>query len=204
MTGRGMGFCILRIDPHEPQTATGFAGSGGRPVEITTKEASAFAEGLGHRSRDDGGQDGGCFAKEASEMPGGDGTGPGGMGPMTGRAAGYCAGYPVPGFANPIPGRGMGFGGFRAGWGRGFGFGRGLGLGFRGGRGRSGYWAAPYAAPAYPYAGAIAPYAAPYGAGPTPEQEADMLKGQAEYFEDALEGIKKRIAEIESKSEEKK
>ena len=31
-------------------------------------------------------------------MPLGDGTGPGGMGPMTGRAAGYCAGYPVPGF----------------------------------------------------------------------------------------------------------
>jgi len=30
-------------------------------------------------------------------MPGGDGTGPAGMGPMTGRAAGYCAGYPVPG-----------------------------------------------------------------------------------------------------------
>jgi len=34
-------------------------------------------------------------------MPRGDGTGPAGMGPMTGRAAGYCAGYPVPGYANP-------------------------------------------------------------------------------------------------------
>lgn len=34
------------------------------------------------------------------------------MGPMTGRAAGYCASYPVPGFMNPIPGRGfMGWGG---------------------------------------------------------------------------------------------
>ena len=30
-----------------------------------------------------------------------------------------------------------------------------------------------------------------------------MLKGQAEYFEDALEGVKKRIAEIEAKSDEK-
>ena len=30
-------------------------------------------------------------------MPGGDGTGPAGAGPMTGRAAGYCAGYPVRG-----------------------------------------------------------------------------------------------------------
>lgn len=40
-------------------------------------------------------------------MPAGDGTGPFRFGPMTGRAAGYCAGYPVPGFMNPIPGRGF-------------------------------------------------------------------------------------------------
>jgi len=33
-------------------------------------------------------------------MPAGDGTGPLGMGRMTGRAAGYCAGFPVPGFMN--------------------------------------------------------------------------------------------------------
>jgi hypothetical protein len=31
-----------------------------------------------------------------------------------------------------------------------------------------------------------------------------MLKSQAEYLEDALEGIRKRIAELEAKSEEKK
>ena len=37
-------------------------------------------------------------------MPAGDGTGPLGFGPMTGRGAGYCAGYPVPGYANVIPG----------------------------------------------------------------------------------------------------
>jgi len=35
-------------------------------------------------------------------MPLGDGTGPRGFGPMTGRAAGYCAGYSVPGYMNPI------------------------------------------------------------------------------------------------------
>jgi hypothetical protein len=95
---------------------------------------------------------------------------------------------------NPIAGRGFGRG-------RGFGFGRGLGLGFRGGRGPfgglragwGGYMGVPYVAPAYPY-----------GAAPTPQQETDMLKGQAEYFEDALEGIKKRIAELEAKTEEKK
>ena len=38
-------------------------------------------------------------------MPAGDGTGPAGMGPMTGRAAGFCAGYPTPGYMNPYGGR---------------------------------------------------------------------------------------------------
>lgn len=53
-------------------------------------------------------------------MPRGDGTGPNGMGSMTGRAAGYCAGFETPGFANPIAGRGRvtGFGGGRGGRGR--------------------------------------------------------------------------------------
>ena len=39
-------------------------------------------------------------------MPRGDGTGPAGFGPMTGRAAGYCAGYDVPGFADAPGARG--------------------------------------------------------------------------------------------------
>jgi hypothetical protein len=48
-------------------------------------------------------------------MPRGDGTGPVGMGPMTGRAAGYCAGYGMPGYMNPGYGRGF------QGWGIGYG-----------------------------------------------------------------------------------
>lgn len=51
--------------------------------------------------------------EEVSVMPWGDRTGPFGLGPMTGRAAGFCAGFPVPGFANPVPGLG---------WGRGWGW----------------------------------------------------------------------------------
>jgi len=58
-------------------------------------------------------------------MPRGDGTGPWGTGPMTGRAMGRCAGYETPGFTT-TPGwgggrRGMG-GGRGAGWpgGRGY------------------------------------------------------------------------------------
>ena len=167
-----MGFCVLKSDPCAPETAAGFAGKEGMPVTVSA----------------------GSIYKEVNKMPGGDGTGPMGMGPMTGRAAGICAGYPAPGYMSSIPGRGFGFG-----RGRGFGFGRGLGLGFRGGRRWGGYWGAPYAAPAYPFGAAVPPYT-----GPTPEQEADMLKGQAEYLEDALEGIKKRMVEIETKAETKK
>ena len=120
-------------------------------------------------------------------MPGGDGTGPGGMGPMTGRAAGFCAGYSVPGYANPVGGRGMGMG---MGWGRGRGGGFGRGRDF----GRAGYGFPAYGAAVNPYAYSGVPFA------PTvaPQQELDGLKGQAEYLEDALNGIKKRIEELES------
>jgi len=144
-------------------------------------------------------------------MPGGDGTGPGGMGPMTGRAAGFCAGYPVPGYMNPVGGRGY------WGWGRGFrggGFGRGRGFGWAGaGYGMPAYGGAvgPYAyggaAGPYAYGGAVNPYA--YGGAPltptlTAQQELDGLKGQAEYLEDTLDGIKKRIEELESQKSSKK
>ena len=39
-------------------------------------------------------------------MPCGDGTGPFGLGPKTGRRAGFCAGYNTPGYANPVVGFG--------------------------------------------------------------------------------------------------
>ena len=125
-------------------------------------------------------------------MPRGDGTGPGGMGPMTGRAAGYCAGYNTPGFANPT------FGGGYRGAGRG-GFGGG-------GRGhRNMYYATGL--PGWARFGG-APYAAPYGAQPnvaqtTPEQELGYLKDQAQYFQDSLGNINKRIEELEKEAKNK-
>lgn len=121
-------------------------------------------------------------------MPRGDGTGPMGMGPMTGRAAGYCAGYPVPGFANPIVGRGFGMG-FGRGFGRGW-WGRGRGFGRR--------WAYPYAGGSYGI-----PYAYPYAPVMTSEQEADILKAQAEDLKSGLEDINKRISELESAAQKK-
>ncbi|MFO7651841.1 MAG: DUF5320 domain-containing protein [bacterium] len=59
-------------------------------------------------------------------MPSGDRTGPAGLGPMTGRGLGHCAGSPQSGFASGSGGRGMG-----RGWGRG----RGMGFGCRRGAG---------------------------------------------------------------------
>ena len=112
------------------------------------------------------------------------------MGPMTGRAAGYCAGYAVPGFMNPIAGRGY------WGWGRG-----GGGWGRRNwfnATGLTGWQRAGMGGPAF--AGGL-PYAAPVAPAATQGQELEWLKGQAEYFEDALEGIKKRIVELEAKTE---
>ena len=38
-------------------------------------------------------------------MPRGDRTGPAGAGPLTGRAAGYCAGYSTPGYLSSYGGR---------------------------------------------------------------------------------------------------
>ena len=69
-------------------------------------------------------------------MPRGDGTGPNGDGPMTGRGAGYCTGSNVPGSLNPLQRLGLGLGRRRAPRNGGFlGLGLGLGRG-RGGRGR--------------------------------------------------------------------
>ncbi|MFP4117967.1 MAG: DUF5320 domain-containing protein [Candidatus Woesearchaeota archaeon] len=42
-------------------------------------------------------------------MPRGDGTGPSGEGPRTGRGLGFCNGYERPGFASDIPSETQGF-----------------------------------------------------------------------------------------------
>ena len=42
-------------------------------------------------------------------MPRGDGTGPFGLGALTGRGAGYCAGFGTPGYTNTRVGRGVSF-----------------------------------------------------------------------------------------------
>ena len=124
-------------------------------------------------------------------MPWGDGTGPLGMGPMTGRGAGRCAGYAGRGYFNAGPGWGF------SGWGRGRGRGRGFGRRFRAG-GFGGWHPAAWG---WPWSGAPAPYPMPYDVPFPPtaskSQELDALKNQAKYFEEALDEIKDRIGELE-------
>ena len=124
------------------------------------------------------------------------------MGPMTGRAAGYCAGYGMPGYMNPIGGRGFfgrGRGGGRGGgWGGGRGGGRGwrnmyyaTGLPFWA---RGGYPAWGYDGPGY----APAPYEMPR------EQEMEALREQAEFLRKSLDEVTKRIDELEAGAEKAK
>jgi hypothetical protein len=116
-------------------------------------------------------------------MPGGDRTGPRGMGPMTGRAAGYCAGYDRPGAAHPWFRRGMAWWGGRRGGGRGW---------------RHWYYATglPGWARGYgPGWGEFPAYGPP--APPTREEEADMLKAQAEWLQEQLDDIQERLAKVE-------
>lgn len=123
-------------------------------------------------------------------MPGGDRTGPAGMGPMTGRGAGYCAGYSAPGYANWGNGRAGWYGGFRGrgGWGRRNWF-RATGL--------PGWYRAEagFPAPGWGYAPPCPPAK---GDAPTGDAELAMLKEQAEYFRDAMERIEDRISELEA------
>ena len=129
-------------------------------------------------------------------MPRGDGTGPMGLGPMTGRAAGYCAGYNVPGYMNPVPGRGA------IGWGGGRGFGRGRG-GPRGWRhwyyatGMPGWQRASLGYPAFGAGGY------PYAPNFTPKEEMDMLKDQAQILKQQLQDIQEHISTLEKTTEHK-
>ena len=134
-------------------------------------------------------------------MPGLNGTGPMGAGPMTGGGRGYCnPSQSAYGPATPSGPRywGSGYGrglgrGFRGGFGPGFGQGRGYGRGF-------GWRGAPPPAEGWYGPAYNAPYGSPYNM--NPEDEVNMLKGEADAVKSELDAIHKRIEELESKSSE--
>lgn len=113
-------------------------------------------------------------------MPRGDRTGPWGRGPMTGRSAGYCAGFPDPGYMNPVGG----------GPGRGGGRGRGRGMGWRFRRG-----------PDIPDPRVLRryepdpSYGPDYG-GPQPEDEKPYLEDVLRNLETEIREVKARLKEL--------
>lgn len=115
-------------------------------------------------------------------MPRGDATGPMGRGPMTGRGAGYCAGFGVPGYLNNAGGRGFGMG-----------FGRGAGFGRRGRRGGGFGFRNRFVAEGLAAFGGI--FAAPYQ-NSDPEAEKKFLNNQAEMLQMQMDAIKKRLDEL--------
>ena len=112
-------------------------------------------------------------------MPGFDGTGPMGMGPMTGGARGVC---------NPNY-RQNTMTGFRPGLGRG------------GGRGRGGYrnmyWTT--GVPGWMRSGNAGLSGMPYNAPDPGDQEIDVLKTHAKALETELEAVRARLQDLESR-----
>lgn len=117
-------------------------------------------------------------------MPGGDRTGPMGMGTRTGRCAGYCRGENRPGYAT------AGFG-FRCGQGYGRGGFRGMGPG----RGSVAWFNRPW------YGGS---QGMRYGIDTTmfdrsdPDMEKRLLNRQAEDLQIQLDAVRKRLDEIDT------
>jgi hypothetical protein len=103
-----------------------------------------------------------------------------GTGPRTGRGAGYCSGYDVPGYANPRGARA-----FPMGWEVGGGWGRGW-------RHRNWYYAT--GVPGWARWGYV-----PYAAEPTREQETEILKKQADWFKQQLDEIGRRLEQLQAK-----
>jgi len=110
--------------------------------------------------------------KEDFIMPRGDATGPTGMGSMTGRAAGFCAGYNMPGYLNKGGGRGCGMG-----------FGRRNNIGGFGRRNRF-------------FAGGLSGGA---WSNHDPDAEKQALQSQVEFLQTKMDAIRKRLDELTAK-----
>ncbi len=121
-------------------------------------------------------------------MPRGDRRGPNGMGPMTGRAAGFCSGSNAPGFVNTGSvggygqgmGAGRGFGGGFHGAANGAGHGYGRGMGRARGLGRGVGFQPSYAAPVY-----------------SKETEKGYIENEVSFLKDQLKTLEGRLANMQ-------
>ena len=119
-------------------------------------------------------------------MPGFDGTGPLGYGPMTGGGFGYCN-PAYRGYYSGAPLYGVGRGGIPWGGGRGRAFG--------GGRGRFGGWGFPYSPAGYN------PLAAP-GAMPA-SSEKEYLENTIAMLREDIQSIEERLNELKAAEKKK-
>lgn len=117
-------------------------------------------------------------------MPFGDRTGPMGLGPMTGRGMGYCAGFPTPGYMNPGPGRGWGWRWWCGpGW-----WGRGRG------------WRWWFRFTGLPFWARWSAWFSPFWGTPSEkakEAELEFLREEVKNLEEALKEARRRMEEIE-------
>jgi len=116
-------------------------------------------------------------------MPGFDGTGPMGMGPMTGGGRGWC---------NPSVPYGRPY--FSGGFGPWFGWGRGRGRGYR-----HWYWATGL--PGWMRCGPAGPWGYPRVSPYTKEQETEFLRDQAAALKEELDAIESRLRDLESEGQ---
>ena len=126
-------------------------------------------------------------------MPGGDRTGPMGLGEMTGRGMGLCAGYDVPGLGDAAP-RGRMYRGRG-----GMAMGRG-GRGFRNryyATGQPGWMRAGRGMQAWGY-----PAYTDNQYQMSPDNEMEQLKKEKEYLKKELDDIQERINSIEKDNKE--
>ena len=115
---------------------------------------------------------------EVTNMPFGNRKGPWGLGPMTGRAAGYCSGNDAPGYLNTIGGRLFRRRAQGGGRGQGFRFGRQSNLP------EGEEMANPFTTPA------------------TREEQLATLKGRAGQIQRALESIQSHINDLEAEGKD--
>ncbi len=146
MTGGGRGYCMLKVSSCVSDFVRGFTGLPGKPF----------------------------FTGRSATMPRGDGTGPMGAGPMTGRGAGFCAGFNRPGFAN------------RPGFGR-------MGGGGRGWR----HWFHATGLPGWARANA-AGFGRLGAAAPTAEDERAELEQECSQVEEYLKQLRRRVDELKA------